>query len=186
MKTSKEDKQWFTERCGELLIMDIPGNISTVVDEALERHGLQNTPQNRKTVSDAYRTANPGNAKYAKKTYHPFYKRGKKKNKKSIAQNSTFLGHLAIDREHSIKAVRDAIVNAYKTGENCAIDPKHLTIFDKGISINELYQTDGQYRRKNRITESDEDCFGDEPLESFEMDGSETETDEMSSKKVSN
>ena len=174
------DREWFAERCGELLVTDFPGNISIVIDEALERHDLPNTSENRKVISDAYRTANPGNAKYAKKTYHPFYKRGKKKNKKSIAQNSTLLGHLAIDRELSIKAVRDEIVDAFKTGKNCAIDPKHLAIFDKGISVNELQQTHIRNRNKSRLTESDEDCFGDESLESFEMDNSETKTDEMS------
>ncbi len=180
MKPTKKDREWFAERCGELLVTDFPGNISTVINEALERHGLPDTSENRKAISDAYRTANPGNAKYAKKTYHPFYKRGKKKNKKSIAQNSTVLGHLAIDREHSIKAVRDEIVNAYKTGKNCAIDPKHLDIFDKGVTLNDLQQTRIRNRDKNRPTESDGDCFEDESLESFEMDNSETETDRMS------
>ena len=180
MKTSKKEKEWFAERCGELLVVDFPSSISTVIDEALERHDLPNTPENRKAISDAYRTANPGNAKYAKTTYRPFYKRGKKKNKKSIAQNSTFLGHLAIDRELSVRAVRDEIVTAYKTGKNCAIDPKHLDIFDKGVTLNDLQQTRIRNRDKNRPTESDGDCFEDESLESFEMDNSETETDEMS------
>ena len=51
MKSPKQDKQWFAERCGELLVMDLPANISIVIDEVIERHDLPNTSENRKVVS---------------------------------------------------------------------------------------------------------------------------------------
>ena len=177
MRTSKVQKQWFAERYGELHVKDIKNHISIVIEEALERHNMQPTSQNRQDIYDAYKTANPRTSQYAKDTYDVFYERGAAK---FTEENRTILDYLAIDRELSVKAVRDEIVTAYKTGKNCAIDPKHLDIFDKGVTLNDLQQTRIRNRDKNRPTESDGDCFEDESLESFEMDNSETETDEMS------
>ena len=62
-KTSKTDKEWFAERCGEILVKVFNHNISKVLDEAMLRHpGVS-----RGEIVSAYRTANPNNNQYATK-----------------------------------------------------------------------------------------------------------------------
>lgn len=117
-KTRKKDKEWFAERCGELLVKVFTGNISLVIDEALERHELQNTSKNRQTLNKAYRTANPNNHQFSKKTYQPFYERGEAKNG---TQKDIIFGYTAIDREQRLKSVRDAIAKIFTDTENSVL-----------------------------------------------------------------
>ena len=129
MRTSKVQKQWFAERCGELHVKDIKNHISIVIEEALERHNMQPTSQNRQDIYDAYKTANPRTSQYAKDTYDIFYERG---TAKYTEENRTISDYLTIDRELSLKAVRDAIVNKFLTSNISSVDPKLLDIFKYG------------------------------------------------------
>ena len=156
MKVSKKDREWFAERCGELHVKDIKNHISIVIDEALERHNMQPTSQNRQDIYDTYKTANPRTAQYAKDTYDVFYERGAAK---FTEENRTILAYLEIDRELSIKAVRDAITEKILTSDISSVDPKLLDIFKYGennglgrISYNSGPQISNA---KNKIDELD-------------------------------
>jgi hypothetical protein len=164
MKTTKKDKEWFAERAGELLLYEIKINTHQIITEALERHKLEDNPENREVVAHAYRTANPRyKHEYAHKTYHPLYQRGAAKN---TPENSRMLGYLAIDKELSIKAVRDEIVKSFKTGENPGVDANLIDIFKYGVNLNEVQQTGHQ----SRSTGSDEDSEIDELDNAFRDD----------------
>lgn len=128
-KTTKKEKEWFAERCGELLVKTFKKNISQVYDEAIEHHDLAANAENRKRIRDAYKTANPGGRQYAAKTYDPIYERGAAKNGE---EKRRIFGYTAIDREVSLKAVRDAIVKAFESGDISSLDPKLIDIFKYG------------------------------------------------------
>ena len=71
-RISKTDKEWFAERCGEMLVKVFTHHISKVIDEAMLRHpGVS-----RREIESAYRTANPNNSQYATKRYNSYYKHG--------------------------------------------------------------------------------------------------------------
>ncbi len=129
MRSLKKDKEWFAERCGELHVKVIKNHISIVIDEALERHNMQPTSQNRQDIYDAYKTANPRTSQYSKDTYDIFYERGAAK---YTEENRRIMDYLAIDRELSIKAVRGAIVEEFIKGDISSVDPKLLDIFKYG------------------------------------------------------
>ena len=130
LKTSKENKKWFAQRCGEMLLKVLPGNISIVLDDALEYHEMENTPENRCILKEAYKTANPNRTQYAAKTYDPFYQLGAEKNDLG-EERRRILGYLEIDRQISLHAVRTAIAKAFVDEEISSLNPKHLDIFDK-------------------------------------------------------
>lgn len=135
-KASRKDKEWFAERCGELLVKVFKRNISKVLDEVSKEH--PDVP--RGEISSAFRTANPSNRQYAAKTYHTLYERGAEKNNLEITNNNRTLGYLEIDRQIRLQEVREAIANAIvegpisvidSLGRISTIDPKLLDIFDK-------------------------------------------------------
>lgn len=135
-KASRKDKEWFAERCGELLVKAFSGNISEVYDEVSKQH--PDVP--RKEFYPAFRTANPNNCQYAAKTYHPLYERGAEKNNLETANYKRALGYLEIDRQIRLQGVRKAISDAIiegpisvidSLGKISTIDPKLLDVFDK-------------------------------------------------------
>ena len=164
MKTTKKDKEWFAERAGELLLDEIKSHTYEIITEALERHKLEDNPENREIVAHAYRTANPRyKHEYAHKTYDPLYQRGAAKN---TPENSRMLGHLAIDKELSIKAVRKVVVRSFETGENPGVDANLMDIFKYGVNLDELQQTGHQIGS----TGSDENSTLDELDNAFRDD----------------
>ena len=56
LKTSKKDKGWFAQRCDESLVKTFPRNISVVLNDALQCHEMENTPENRRTLKEADNT----------------------------------------------------------------------------------------------------------------------------------
>ena len=149
-KTSKTDKEWFAERCGEILVKVFKHHISKVLDEAMLRH--PGVP--RGEIESAYRTANPNNNQYATKRYHPFYERGAEKNNKEseVAENNRVLGYLEIDRQINLQQVREAISKSFvegpisvvdEKGQISTVNPKLLDIFDKN---HELLRNSNQNR----------------------------------------
>ena len=156
-KSSKQDKEWFAERCGELLVKDFKHKFSEVVNEVM----LSNPGVPRKEIESAYRTANPNNKQYAARTYNPYYERGAKKNDKgsNTTENNRKLGYLEIDRQAKLQQVREAISNSFiegpisvvdEKGQISTINPKLLDIFDKN---HELLENGN----KNRSDGRDED-----------------------------
>lgn len=130
LKTLRKDKEWFAQRCGELLVKLFPRNISVVLDDVLQRHEMENTSANRRILKEAYKTANPNRTQYAAKTYDPFYRLGAEKNDLG-EERRRILGYLEIDRQISLKAVRDEIVEIFTGTEISSPDPRYLDIFDK-------------------------------------------------------
>ena len=130
LKTSKKNKKWFAQRCGEMLLKVLPGNISIVLDDALEYHEMENTPENRRILKEAYKTANPNRTQYAAKTYDAFYQLGAEKNDLG-EERRRILGYLEIDRQIGLHQVRDAIVKLFVNGDIFSLNPKFLDIFDK-------------------------------------------------------
>ena len=135
-KASKKLKEWFAERCGELLVKDFMSNISAVYDEVSEQH--PGVP--RKELHSAFRMSNPKSCQYAAKTYDELYERGAKKNNRNTTENHTTLGYLEIDRQVKLYQVRKAISDAIVEGPISVVDtlgristinPKLLDIFDK-------------------------------------------------------
>ena len=135
-KASRKLKEWFAERCGELLVKFFTHNISAVYDEVLEdRPGVP-----RKELYSAFRTSNPRSCQYAAPTYDDLYERGAEKNNLESTNNNRVLGYLAIDRQIKLHEVRAAISKAIvegpifvidSLGRISTIDPKLLDIFDK-------------------------------------------------------
>ena len=135
-KASRKYKEWFAERCGELLVEFFTNNISRVYDEVLEEH--PGVP--RKELYSAFRTSNPNSCQYAPNTYQELYERGAEKNNLESTNNNRVLGYLAIDRQIKLHEVRAAIAEAIvegpisvvdSLGRISTIDPKLLDIFDK-------------------------------------------------------
>ena len=142
-RASRKLKEWFAERCGELLVEFFTHNISRVYDEVLEEH--PGVP--RKELYSAFRTSNPNSCQYAPNTYQELYERGAEKNNLESTNNNRVLGYLAIDRQIKLHEVRAAIAGAIvegpifvvdSMGRISTIDPKLLDIFDKD---HELYET---------------------------------------------
>ncbi len=131
MKSSTNDKKWFSERCGELLVKNFPANISFVIDEALERLDLPNTTENRQEIKSAFRTANPNSAQYAAKTYDPFYERGADKNGTGT-EKDRILGYTEINRQLRLQQVQDAIADAIINNKEIVPNPKWLDVFKYG------------------------------------------------------
>lgn len=169
LKITKKDREWFAERCGEEAIKHFPENISYVYDEAIQRHHLSDTRENRKEIRDAYKTANPRSAQYAKKTYDAFYNIGAKKNLEVSEEFTALLGYLAIDRQRSLKAMRDAIVTQFKEGDISSLDAKLIEIFKFG-------ENDGRQHTRNesRPDRSDEESDVDKLDNAFEAARRET------------
>ena len=166
-KSSRKDKEWFAERCGELLVKDFKHKFSDVVDEVM----LSNPGVPRKEIESAYRTANPNNKQYAAKTYNPYYERGAEKNDKesNTTENNRKLGYLEIDRQTKLQQVREAISNSFIEGPISVVDangtistinPKLLDIFDKN---HELLENGN----KNRSTGRDDAVKKDESTSAF-------------------
>lgn len=135
-KSSKKLKEWFAERCGELLVKFFTHNISCVYDEVSEQH--PDAP--RDEIISSFRTANPKSCQYAAPTYDELYERGAEKNNLESTNNNRVLGYLAIDRQIKLQEVRAAITKAIvegpisvidSLGRISTIDPKLLDIFDK-------------------------------------------------------
>ena len=135
-RTSRKLKEWFAERCGELLVKVFESNISKVYDEVSKEH--PDVP--RDEISSAFRTANPNGCQYASQTYDPLYEQGAEKNNLETTNNNRVLGYLEIDRQIKLQEVRAAIAEAIvegpisvvdSLGRISTIDPKLLDIFDK-------------------------------------------------------
>lgn len=131
MKTPKKDKEWFAERCGELLVKNFPKNISDVIDEALQRYDLPDTTENRQTIKSAFRTANPNSAQYAAKTYDPFYEKGADKNGPGT-EKDRILGYTEINRQLRLQQAQDAVVEAIINNQEIVLNPKWLDVFKYG------------------------------------------------------
>lgn len=114
IKTTQAEKAWFAHRCGELLVKAFRENIGEIVSETLDRHALEDTPDNRQAIHKAYRTANPNNKQYACDTYDPHYERGAENN---MTEHDRIVGYTEIDRQRSLKAVRDHFIDRLKSGE---------------------------------------------------------------------
>ena len=161
-KSSKKLKEWFAERCGELLVKFFPHNISAVYDEVSEQHPA--AP--RDEIISAFRTANPKSCQYAEKTYDNVYERGAEKNNLESTNNNRVLGYLAIDRQIRLHEVRAAIAKAIvegpisvidSLGRISTIDPKLLDIFDKD---HELF--------RDRDENGSEGCDGSSEIKEFD------------------
>lgn len=131
MTTTKKDKKWFAERCGELLVKNFSANISIVIDEALQRYDLPNIPENRQTVKSAFRTANPNSAQYAAKTFDPYYEQGADKNGPGT-EKDRILGYTEIHRQLRLQQAQDAITNAIIKNKEIVLNPKLLDVFKYG------------------------------------------------------
>lgn len=151
-KASRKDKEWFAERCGELLVKVFANNISRVYDEVSQQH--PDVP--RKELYSAFRTANPSNRQYAAKTYHTLYERGAEKNNLETTNNNRTLGYLEIDRQIRLQEVRKAIADAIiegpisvidSLGRISTIDPKLLDVFDKDHELRETRNESGSNGR---------------------------------------
>lgn len=147
-KASRKDKEWFAERCGELLVKVFTINISEVYDEVSKAH--PDVP--RKEFYSAFRTANPNSCQYAAKTYHCLYERGAEKNNLETTNNNRTLGYLEIDRQIRLQGVRKAIADAIiggpisvidSMGRISTIDPKLLDVFDKDHELREARNESG-------------------------------------------
>lgn len=147
-KASRKLKEWFAERCGELLVELFTRNISEVYDEVSKEH--PDVP--RKEFYSAFRTANPNSCQYAPKTYHCFYERGAEKNNLEITNNNRTLGYLEVDRQIRLQEVRKAIANSIvegpisvidSLGRISTIDPKLLDVFDKDHELRETRNESG-------------------------------------------
>lgn len=147
-KASRKLKEWFAERCGELLVDLFTNNISEVYDEVSQQH--PGVP--RKEFYSAFRTANPNSCQYAPKTYHVLYERGAEKNNLESTNNNRVLGYLEIDRQIRLQGVRKAITKAIvegpisvidSFGRISTIDPKLLDVFDKDHELRKARNEDG-------------------------------------------
>lgn len=147
-KASRKNKEWFAERCGELLVELFTHNISRVYDEVSEQH--PGVP--RKEFYSAFRTANPKSCQYAPKTYHCLYERGAEKNNLESTNNNKVLGYLEIDRQVNLHEVRTAITKAIvegpifvidSFGRISTIDSKLLDVFDKDHELREARNENG-------------------------------------------
>ncbi|MDE0323135.1 MAG: hypothetical protein OXN27_04375 [Candidatus Poribacteria bacterium] len=174
-KASRKDKEWFAERCGELLVKAFSGNISEVYDEVSQQH--PDVP--RKEFYPAFRTANPNNCQYAAKTYHPLYERGAEKNNLETANYKRALGYLEIDRQIRLQGVRKAIADAIiegpisvidSLGKISTIDPKLLDVFDKNHELRET-------RNQGRPSDSDDGSRVEELDNAFERAEEEARDD---------
>ncbi len=119
IKTTVEDKHWFAERCGELLVREFRANISLLIDEALDRHGKEDTSENRTAITQAYRTANPNHNLFAETKYETCYETGASKNR---AKQGNIASYVAIDREVKLHRVRSELVRQFMEGEILALD----------------------------------------------------------------
>lgn len=151
-KASRKDKEWFAERCGELLVKAFRGNISKVYDEVSKER--PDVP--RSEISSAFRTANPSHCQYAAKTYHALYERGAEKNNLESTNYNRALGYLEIDRQVKLQQVREAIADAIvegpisvidSLGRISTIDPKLLDVFDKDHELRETRNESGSHGR---------------------------------------
>ena len=151
-RASKKLKEWFAERCGELLVKLFTQNISSVYDEVSEQY--PGVP--RKEFYSAFRTANPNGCQYAAKTYHPLYEQGAEKNNLETTDNNRTLGYLEIDRQVKLQQVREAIADAIiegpisvidSLGRISTIDPKLLDVFDKDHELRETRNESGSNGR---------------------------------------
>lgn len=151
-KSSRKLKEWFAERCGELLVKFFTHNISSVYDEVSEQH--PDAP--RDEIISAFRTANPNGCQYAAPTYDVLYERGAEKNNLESTNNNRVLGYLAIDRQIKLHEVRAAIANAIvegpisvidSLGRISTIDPKLLDVFDKDHELRETRNESGSNGR---------------------------------------
>lgn len=147
-RASKKLKEWFAERCGELLVKFFTHNISSVYDEVSEQY--PGVP--RKELYSAFRTSNPRSYQYAARTYDELYERGAEKNNLESTNNNRVLGYLAIDRQIKLQEVRVAIAKAIvegpisvidSFGRISTIDPKLLDIFDKDHELRETCDKNG-------------------------------------------
>lgn len=119
IKASIQDKHWFAERCGELLVREFRSNISVVFDEALDRHGKENTPENRTAVAQAYRTANPNHNLFSESKFEIFYEAGVSKNGEKWGDIVTYV---AIDREVQLHKVRSKLTRQFTEGKILTLD----------------------------------------------------------------
>ncbi len=174
-KASRKDKEWFAERCGELLVKVFANNISRVYDEVSRQH--PDVP--RKEFYSAFRTANPNNRQYAAKTYHCLYERGAEKNNLETTNNNRVLGYLEIDRQIRLQGVRAAIADAIiegpisvidSLGRISTIDPKLLDVFDKNHELRET-------RNQGRPSDSDDGSRVEELDNAFERAEEEARDD---------
>ena len=172
MKSSKKDKEWFAERCGELLVKNFPANISDVIDETLDRYDMPNTPENRQIIKSAFRTANPNSAQYAVKTYDPFYERGADKNGPGT-EKDRILGYTEINRQLRLQQVQDAIVEAIINNKEIVPNPKWLDVFKYGGNYGSQ-----QNRNQNGPNTSDADEAIDELDSIYSRVGKEPEENE--------
>ena len=160
-KASRKLKEWFAERCGELLVKDFRNNTSDIYDEVLEQH--PGVP--RGEISSAFRTANPKSCQYAAQTYDVLYERGAEKNNLDTTENNRTLGYLEIDRQVKLQQVRKAIADAIVEGPISVVDslgristinPKLLDIFDKD---HELFRHRDKSGSDGRDGSSELDAF---------------------------
>ena len=151
-RASRKLKEWFAERCGELLVELFTHNISRVYDEVSEEH--PGVP--RKEFYSAFRTSNPRSCQYAAKTYQVLYERGAEKNNLESTNNNRALGYLEIDRQVKLHEVRAAITKTIvegpisvidSLGRISTIDPKLLDIFDKDHELFRHRNESGSNRR---------------------------------------
>ena len=151
-KASRKLKEWFTERCGELLVKSFRSNISEVYDEVSKAH--PDVP--RKEFHPAFRTANPNSCQYAAKTYQVFYERGAEKNNLETTHYNRALGYLEIDRQIRLHEARKAITKSIvegpiavidSLGRISTIDPKLLDVFDKDHELRETRNEGGSHGR---------------------------------------
>ena len=162
IKPTAQDRKRFAERAGELLLKQIPENISTLMEETRRHHNLQDTAENRQALRQAYKTANPRYKNFAEKKYGEAYKRGEQKNR--ISDNpsdeiTALLGYLAIDKELSLKRIRDAIVQRFLNSETTSpippdLHPHYARFFEAGVNLNELIKPNHQRRSADNDEES--------------------------------